>query len=117
MALATATVWPARTASLQGQCLLRPGCAEQETLRLREERRIAEGGCKAIGLAGDASKPDFVRKAIERTIAEFNSLDIVMCSAAIHPFGDVIDTDEATWDRGAPWRVCVNSPVAKSRSP
>src|SRR5450432_2981377 len=54
---------------------------------------------RAIGLAGDASKSDFVRWAIERTIAEFGSLDILMCSAAIHPLGDVIETDEATWDR------------------
>jgi meso-butanediol dehydrogenase/(S,S)-butanediol dehydrogenase/diacetyl reductase len=61
--------------------------------------KINESGRKAIGLAGDASKADFVRKAIDRTIAEFGSLDILMCSAAIHPLGDVVETDEATWDR------------------
>lgn len=62
-------------------------------------RDIAGKGGKAIGLAGDAGKADFARKAIERTIAEFGSLDILMCSAAIHPLGDVIETDEVTWDR------------------
>jgi meso-butanediol dehydrogenase / (S,S)-butanediol dehydrogenase / diacetyl reductase len=62
-------------------------------------RKIAEGGRKVIGIAGDAGKADFVRNAIERSIAEFNSLDILMCSAAIHPLGDVVETDEATWDR------------------
>ena len=62
-------------------------------------RKIIREGRRAIGLAGDASKADFVRNAIERTIAEFGSLDILMCSAAIHPLGDVVETDEATWDR------------------
>jgi NAD(P)-dependent dehydrogenase (short-subunit alcohol dehydrogenase family) len=62
-------------------------------------RKIPGEGCKVIGLAGDAGKADFVRKLIERTIAEFGSLDILMCSAAIHPLGDVVETDEATWDR------------------
>jgi meso-butanediol dehydrogenase/(S,S)-butanediol dehydrogenase/diacetyl reductase len=62
-------------------------------------RKIAGEGRRAIGLAGDASKADFVHKAIERTMEEFGSLDILMCSAAIHPLGDVLETDEATWDR------------------
>jgi meso-butanediol dehydrogenase / (S,S)-butanediol dehydrogenase / diacetyl reductase len=62
-------------------------------------REIASQGRKAIGLAGDAGKADFVREAIERTISEFGSLDILMCSAAIHPLGDVVETDETTWDR------------------
>jgi meso-butanediol dehydrogenase/(S,S)-butanediol dehydrogenase/diacetyl reductase len=62
-------------------------------------RKIAGDGRKAIGLVGDASKAEFARKMIERTIAEFSSLDILMCSAAIHPLGDVVETDEATWDR------------------
>jgi NAD(P)-dependent dehydrogenase (short-subunit alcohol dehydrogenase family) len=62
-------------------------------------RGIVASGGKAIGLVGDASKSDFVHEAIERTIAEFDSLDILMCSAAIHPLGDVVETDEATWDR------------------
>lgn len=62
-------------------------------------RKISDSGGKAIDLVGDASKGDFVRQAIEHTIAEFNSLDILLCSAAIHPLGDVVETDEATWDR------------------
>jgi hypothetical protein len=35
--------------------------------------KIAGVGRKAIGLAGGASKSDFVSGAIERTIAEFGS--------------------------------------------
>jgi meso-butanediol dehydrogenase/(S,S)-butanediol dehydrogenase/diacetyl reductase len=67
---------------------------------------LAERGAKVVvvGHADDtyvvASKiNESGRKAIDRTIAEFGSLDILMCSAAIHPLGDVVETDEATWDR------------------
>ncbi|GLS19662.1 oxidoreductase [Labrys miyagiensis] len=52
-----------------------------------------------IGFHGDASQADFVRSAIAATVAQFGALDILMCSAAIHPLGDVVETDEATWDR------------------
>jgi meso-butanediol dehydrogenase/(S,S)-butanediol dehydrogenase/diacetyl reductase len=62
-------------------------------------RQIAGRGRKAIGLAGDAGKANFVSDAIDRTISEFGALDILICSAAIHPLGDVVETDEATWDR------------------
>ena len=61
--------------------------------------RLAEGGKQdAIGFHGDASQADFVRAAIDGTVARFGALDILMCSAAIHPLGDVVETDEATWD-------------------
>ncbi|BCP55482.1 oxidoreductase [Kaistia sp. 32K] len=59
----------------------------------------ADGKRKVIGFNGDASQADFVRQAIADTVAHFGGLDILMCSAAIHPLGNVIETDEATWDR------------------
>lgn len=57
------------------------------------------GGLKAIGICGDASQSSFVAQAIGRTVETFGGLDILVCSAAIHPVGDVLQTDEATWDR------------------
>src|SRR5580692_1134169 len=63
------------------------------------DKLAANGVRKVIGFHGDGSEADFVRSAIARTVSHFGSLDIIMCSAAIHPIGDVIETDEATWDR------------------
>lgn len=57
------------------------------------------GKRKIIGLHGDGSQAGFMRSAVEQTVSAFGSLDIIMCSAAIHPIGDVVATDEATWDR------------------
>ncbi len=62
-------------------------------------RDIAGGGRTVIGLQGDASDSKFVASAIEETVKLFGGLDVIMCSAAIHPVGDVLETDEPTWDR------------------
>jgi meso-butanediol dehydrogenase/(S,S)-butanediol dehydrogenase/diacetyl reductase len=70
----------------------------EDTLAIAEQLS-AEGKRKVLGLHGDASQADFVRSAIASTVAHFGALDILMCSAAVHPLGDVVETDEATWDR------------------
>ena len=69
-----------------------------DTLSMAEQLS-ADGRREVIGFHGDASEADFVRSAIAGTVGHFGALDILMCSAAIHPLGDVIETDEATWDR------------------
>lgn len=70
----------------------------EDTLAVAAE--LSDGDRRSvIGLYGDASDSGFVRSAVDRTVSEFGSLDIIMCSAAIHPLGNVVETDEATWDR------------------
>ena len=70
----------------------------EDTLAIAKELS-ADGKRKVIGFHGDASQADFVSAAIAGTVAQLGALDILMCSAAIHPLGDVLETDEATWDR------------------
>lgn len=48
---------------------------------------------------GDGSDARDVSDAIEKTVQDFGGLDILICSAAIHPYGTAETTDEATWDR------------------
>ena len=62
-------------------------------------KQFTDDGLKTVGLIGDASQSAFVSRAIHRTVETFGGLDILVCSAAIHPIGDVLETDEATWDR------------------
>jgi NAD(P)-dependent dehydrogenase (short-subunit alcohol dehydrogenase family) len=69
-----------------------------ETIAIAENL-AADGGRQVIGVHGDASQASFVRSAIESAVSRFGGLDIVICSAAIHPLGDVVETDEETWDR------------------
>ena len=48
---------------------------------------------------GDGSVALEVKAALDSTASEFGGIDILICAAAIHPYGTVETTDEATWDR------------------
>lgn len=85
-------------------------------------RRLAAGGCIAVaggidsaandelardaktsGLAlwvelCDVSQPAQVKELVAKTVAEFGGLDFIVNSAAVHPFGTVVDTDPETWN-------------------
>ena len=42
---------------------------------------------------------DQVRLIIKKTVSQFRGVDIIVNAAAIHPFGTVVQTDLATWNR------------------
>ena len=90
--LASATLLAARGANVAIVGHAEDTVAIADRLAADEKRNV-------IGFHGDASQSDFVRSAIEGAVSRFGALDILMCSAAIHPLGDVVETDEATWDR------------------
>jgi len=47
----------------------------------------------------DVTSVDEVRAIIAKTVSRFKGLDIIVNAAAIHPFGTVVETDLATWNR------------------
>ncbi len=47
----------------------------------------------------DVTNIDQVRLIIAKTVSRFGGLDIIVNAAAIHPFGTVLETDLATWNR------------------
>jgi meso-butanediol dehydrogenase / (S,S)-butanediol dehydrogenase / diacetyl reductase len=47
----------------------------------------------------DVSDADSVRAVVEGTVRCFGGLDIIVNAAAIHPYGSVVETDPATWNR------------------
>jgi meso-butanediol dehydrogenase / (S,S)-butanediol dehydrogenase / diacetyl reductase len=47
----------------------------------------------------DVTDFEQVRGAVARTVDAFGGLDIIVNAAAIHPFGTVLQTDFATWNR------------------
>ena len=47
----------------------------------------------------DVTNPDQVRAVLAKTVSRVGGLDIIVNAAAIHPFGTVVDTDPATWNR------------------
>ncbi len=49
--------------------------------------------------AVDVSSPEQVEAAVSETAALFGGLDIIVNSAAVHPFGNALDTEIEVWDR------------------
>jgi meso-butanediol dehydrogenase / (S,S)-butanediol dehydrogenase / diacetyl reductase len=47
----------------------------------------------------DVSDAEQVRAAVAKAVSEFGGVDIIVNAAAIHPFGTVLQTDLATWNR------------------
>jgi meso-butanediol dehydrogenase/(S,S)-butanediol dehydrogenase/diacetyl reductase len=47
----------------------------------------------------DVSLPGQVQAVVRKTIAQFGGLDLIANSAAIHPFGNVVETEPETWNR------------------
>ena len=47
----------------------------------------------------DVTDMDKVHTVISKTAAQFGGLDIIVNAAGIHPFGTVLETDLATWNR------------------
>ena len=48
---------------------------------------------------GDGSQSAEVRAAVERTVQQFGGLDILINSAAVHPYGTALETPDHVWDR------------------
>ena len=47
----------------------------------------------------DVSLPEQVQAVVRKTIAQFGGIDFIANSAAIHPFGNVVETEPETWNR------------------
>jgi len=47
----------------------------------------------------DVSRPEQVQAAVGKAVAQFGGLDFLAHSAAIHPFGNTVETEPETWNR------------------
>ena len=57
----------------------------------------ADGG-QALAVPADVTDRPSVDRAVEATVERFGRLDALVTSAGIQRYGNVVDTDEATWD-------------------
>jgi len=62
-------------------------------------RDAAELGLTLQVESCDVTNLDEVRAVITKTVTRFGGLDIIVNAAAIHPFGTVVQTNLATWNR------------------
>jgi NAD(P)-dependent dehydrogenase (short-subunit alcohol dehydrogenase family) len=47
----------------------------------------------------DVAEPEQVCAAVAAAVALFGGLDIIVNAAAVHPYGDAVETDTETWNR------------------
>lgn len=88
IALATA-----RRLASAGAAIVACGIAEEANAALQAE--LAD----ALVLTADMSAPDQVRDAVAAAVDRFGGLDIIVNSAAVHPYGTATSTDFETWNR------------------
>jgi NAD(P)-dependent dehydrogenase (short-subunit alcohol dehydrogenase family) len=55
-------------------------------------------GGQALAVPADVTDRSSVDRAVEATVQRFGRLDVLVTSAGIQRYGNVVDTDEATWD-------------------
>ena len=58
----------------------------------------AELGTNVLGIGGDVSSENDVRRAVEETVAAFGRLDVMVNNAGAIALGAVVDTTVETWD-------------------
>jgi meso-butanediol dehydrogenase / (S,S)-butanediol dehydrogenase / diacetyl reductase len=62
----------------------------------------------------DVSDPQAVESAVQNAIESMGGIDLLVNAAAIHPFGDVVETEPETWNRCM--AVNVNSVYLMARA-
>jgi meso-butanediol dehydrogenase/(S,S)-butanediol dehydrogenase/diacetyl reductase len=63
------------------------------------ERELGEAGRRAKAFTLDVSVDDAVREAIGGAVSAFGGLDIIVNTAAVHPYGTATTTDPEVWQR------------------
>lgn len=62
-------------------------------------REAAASGLTLVVERCDVSEAEQVQALVARIVAGNGGLDIIVNAAAIHPFGDAVETDPETWNR------------------
>ena len=92
IALATA-----RRLAEDGAAIVACGIVEEANAVLQTE--LDRSGAKALVLTADVSVPNKVRDAVAAGVDRFGGLDIIVNSAAVHPYGTATSTDFETWNK------------------
>jgi NAD(P)-dependent dehydrogenase (short-subunit alcohol dehydrogenase family) len=60
---------------------------------------VRAGGGRALAVGVDVTDPGQVQALVDRTVAEFGGLDVLMTAAGVLGFGSVVETEPEDWGR------------------
>jgi NAD(P)-dependent dehydrogenase (short-subunit alcohol dehydrogenase family) len=63
------------------------------------QRESDASGFKLRAELCDVSQPEQVERVVGKTVVQFGGVDLLANCAAIHPFGNSVETDPETWNR------------------
>ncbi|TIQ92463.1 MAG: SDR family oxidoreductase [Mesorhizobium sp.] len=87
----------ARRLAAGGAAIIACGIDHAANTAMRAE--LDNSGAEALVVAVDVSVPDQVRDAVAAGVERFGGLDIIVNSAAVHPYGTAVSTDFDIWNR------------------
>ncbi|MCP8940749.1 glucose 1-dehydrogenase [Alsobacter sp. SYSU M60028] len=100
-AFVTGTTGIGRAAALRlaraGASVVALGIDDDANRALAEQ--AGREGCAVVALRADVSQPAAVEAAVAEAVRRHGGLDIIVNAAAIHPYGDAVETDPDTWVR------------------
>lgn len=73
-------------------------CGIDEKVNAEMAKLAADEGLEVSVVKTDVSDSKAVKAAVDQVERDFGGLDIIVNSAAAHPYGTVISTDEKTWN-------------------
>jgi len=74
-------------------------CGIDETAKAAFDAAALIEGLAMLARRTDVSIEAEVAAAVEDCVSRFGGLDIIVNAAAVHPYGTVLTTDAATWER------------------
>ncbi|CAN7548809.1 SDR family oxidoreductase [Mesorhizobium amorphae] len=74
-------------------------CGIDSTANAAMQAELDRAGAKVLVVTTDVSVPDQVARAVAAGVARFGGLDVIVNSAAVHPYGTATSTDFETWNR------------------
>ncbi|RWD02763.1 MAG: SDR family oxidoreductase [Mesorhizobium sp.] len=87
----------ARRLAAGGAAIVALGIDESANAAMQDE--FDRNGAAALVATVDVAVPDQVAQAIAAGVGRFGGLDVIVNSAAVHPYGTATSTDFETWNR------------------